>query len=247
MMNYGSRKIFVGVNKIRKIFSLSSTVLFIVSVGGYSIAFLTLKPDSSLFFMEKPVSPYLVMNISLFFIVISVLSYIFVNLTWLFTRNSPPVVYIKPASPLGNRKFAYVEIQNNEPHGIKSIRLKILSLKDKDGINRISHFEERTDIKKIIDSSKNQKVEIPILEGNDGAVWVLVDKRPEALMARNQHENYEIVFDLYAKPNKEGQELFVGTYSGKFGHDKLIDVNQDTISWMIKDFVKNNKKSVLQS
>ena len=239
-MNY-LRNLSIFFQKVNKYFFSTMGLIFTASTFAYN--FWKDKPDSLVFGVIK-LDMYDLVNIVWF---ISVFLSIAWFVSWLYVKNTPPFVSIMPYSPNGTRDFAYFKISNNEPQGLKSVRLNIINLIDKDGFDRVSHMGEFTNISKEVNLHKGATCRIDFAEGKNGALWIMADKRYEPLMARNSNEEYFVIFDMYAEPNKEGRELFCGRYEGKIIHSKYQ--NQDAISWSGDDFIKvsNKNKRILNT
>lgn len=266
MMSYKSmcRKAFLFVSPIRAKFSISAITLFIISIAGYGIAFLTLRPNSSLVNLENYViDPYLVMNLSIVFIVSSFVFGAGINIFWLVAKKCPPLVDVKDYFL---QDTAYLRIRNNESVDLDYVQIKMLGL----SIDRMAQWNAIKDFdhnniikieKRIVNS---EKLDIPIAVGKNGFTNFQFDDGRynlalDNLESEHSFKKYRIILEVYAHPVNEQKSLLVGIFSGIISHDrhngtKLFDgkkyhddklVYQDMVRWEKASFKEIGKKEML--
>lgn len=258
------RKAFLFISPIRARFSVSAITLFIISIAGYGIAFLTLRPNSSLANLEKYViDPYLVMNLSIIFIVSSFVLGVGINVVWLVTKKTSPLVDVEDYFL---QNTAYLRVRNNEPVDLDYVQIRMLglSIDRMTQSNAIKDFDHNNIIKiekRIVNS---EKLDIPIAVGENGFTNFQFDDGRynlalDNLESEHSFKKYRIILEVYAHPVNEQKSLLVGIFSGLIYHDrhngtKLFDgkkyhddklVYQDMVGWEKASFKEINKKEML--
>lgn len=267
-MNYKTsfRKNLSFISETRRRLNVPAIGLFIVSIGGYSIAFLALRPNSS-FIWEKTlvVNPYDVINLSLVLILISVLVWMGINIVWVIAKYSPPLINVDVFTPLSTGGTPHIRIQSNDSVEFESIVIELLSIDDPNWGDSI--HTKRMGGKKTIEIKKNigygDTVEIPFMKSRDKDVLILVDGGGYSLPMVDEKvkyldEEFEVLFQIRGLTANEKLKKNIGIYSGRVVHiwrngfevemDGETYINtQNYIAWKEGSFRKIEDKKELKS
>ncbi len=224
----------------RKIINLSGKLSSVLGVASFIIAFAMQYPNST--GLEKyNLTPYTIMNISIWIIVFIVLFWIIYFVVWLIVRNAPPLAVVDVHSW---KNEAYLRVKNDEPSDLDYVDIKIGALKRGNNIgNSLEHLGHNNIIKIEKRIITGEKVEGLIASGESGYTKFRVDDGLYDLVL-NGRENektqgkYKIAFEVFVHPKKEEKSLLAGRYIGTIQHISLNGLKTkngvsygDTVFW----------------